>query len=347
MGKRADISATKRSVIVHLHKKGQSARNIAKEMKVSRGAVRSAIAIFNETGGYTSRKSTGRPRVTTRREDVTVVRESIRNRRLTAPEIAREFNSTRENPVSISTVGRRLRAAGLSGRIALRKPLLRPQNKIKRLNWAKEHVNWSINQWKRVLWSDESKFEIFGSNRRIFVRRRRGERALAECVVPTVKHGGGSVMVWGCFGNSRVGDLIKIDGILNKEGYKKILEENALPSGQRLIGRGFVFQEDNDPKHSSKLCRGFLEEKQKRRVLNYMHWPPQSPDLNPIELLWEELDRKVRLKGPTSKTNMWEILQDTWNEITVETLFKLTSRMPRLCQAVILAKGGFFDESKI
>ena len=98
--------------------------------------------------------------------------------------------------ISTSTVQRRLCESGLHGRIAAKKPQLKDTNK-KRLAWAKKHEQWTLDQWKSVLWSDEPKFEIFGSNRHVFVRRRVGERTISTCVVPTVKHGGGGVMVWG------------------------------------------------------------------------------------------------------------------------------------------------------
>ncbi|GAB0089654.1 hypothetical protein DMENIID0001_042320 [Sergentomyia squamirostris] len=87
---------------------------------------------------------------------------------------------------------------------------------------------------------------------------------------------------------------------------------------------------------------GYWENKEKQEVLSHMKWPPQSPDLNPIELLWDELDREVMENKPTSKTHLWELLQKSWEEISQETLSKLTERMPRLCRAVIKAKGGFF-----
>ena len=113
------------------------------------------------------------------------------------------------------------------GRIAVRKPLLRSVNKQKRLKWAKEHEKWTVKQWKKVLWTDESKFQLFGQNRRVFVRRQNGERMTDGCVVPTVKHGGGSVLVWRCFGGESSGDLVQIKGIMRKEQYHSILQRHA------------------------------------------------------------------------------------------------------------------------
>ena len=83
-----------------------------------------------------------------------------------------------------------------------------------------------------MLWTDKSKFEVFGSHRITFVRRRTSEKMLEECLTPSVKHGGGNVMVWGCFGAGEVGDLYKVKGILNKEGYHSILQCHAIPCGQ-------------------------------------------------------------------------------------------------------------------
>lgn len=124
-------------------------------------------------------------------------------------------------------------------------------NKRKRIAFAKKYKNWTVDQWKSVLWTDESEFEIFGSHRWHIVRRKVGEKLLPQCMLPTGKCGGGSAMVWGCFRFDGVGDLFQIDGIMKKEQYHRKLQTTAIPSGIGLIGYGFVFRQDNDPKYFS------------------------------------------------------------------------------------------------
>lgn len=309
MAKSKEISLEKRAQIEILHKLGKSQREIGKIVNVSQKGVRTTLIRKQQTGSNSDRKRSGRPRKTTKRVDQAIVIKSKRNRFTTAPQIASEINSSLVQPISITTVRQRLRENGLFGRVAVKKPLLRPVNKRKRLAFARKYKDWTLDQWKSVLWTDESKFELFGTNRRRFVRRKTNEKYNPSCIAPTVKHGGGSVMVWGCFSYEGLGELFKIDGIMRKEHYHNILQRVAIPCGIGLIGYGFDFQQDNDPKHTSLLCRNYLEKKQDDGVLRIMEWPPQSPDINPIELLWEELDRQVRKMGPTSKPHMWECLK--------------------------------------
>uniref|UniRef100_Q7M3L8 Orf within vasotocin gene (Tes1 element) n=1 Tax=Eptatretus stoutii TaxID=7765 RepID=Q7M3L8_EPTST len=225
------------------------------------------------------------------------------------------------------------------------KTIRRWQNKKKRFAWAMKHRQWTTENWKKALWTDESKFEIFVSSRRVFVRCV-GKRIVPHCVTPTVKHGGGSLMIWGSFAGSRVGDLHRVTGTLNRKGYHSILQRHAIPSGLRLVGQGFILQQDNDPKHTSRLCQNDLRREEQDGRLQIMEWPAQSPDLNPIELVWDELDRRVKAKQPTSATHLWELLQQSREELSEQYLISIVERMP-VCSAVISAKGGYFDESKI
>lgn len=347
MPKTKELSIEMRATIIAYHNNGKSNRQISQELKVPRRTVDYNVKKFKTSESVRNKTRSGRPRATTSAEDRKIVISSKRNRRLTAPEIAAEVNVERFKPLSVSTVKRRLQEADLHGRVAVRKPLLRAVNKKKRLEWATQHKNWTLEEWKKVLWSDESKFEVFGSRRRVFVRRSAGERTLDQCLVPTVKHGGGSVMVWGCFGGDNIGNICRIQGVMRKEQYRDILENEMLSSGLRIFRGKFTFQHDNDPKHTSKLCKEYLDKLSAEGMLNVMVWPPQSPDLNPIELLWDELDRNVRKICPTSSKHLWDIIQSEWNKISGETLSKLLNRMPKLCEAVIKNKGGYIDESKI
>lgn len=347
MAKRKQITLEQRIAICTLREEGYSERQIAERLGISCKGVHYTLARKQETGKNEDRKRSGRPKSTTNQEDNFIRVLSKRNRRLTAPQITAALNDTRETPISTTTVKRRLLSAGLRGCVAAKKPKLTNRHKKNRLEWAKAHKNWTIEQWENVLWSDESKFQIFGSNRRVFVRRSKEERASEACTVPTIKHGGGNVMVWGCFGNSKPGNLVRITGKLNKEGYLKILQDSAIPSGLSLIGSGFIFQQDNDPKHSSKLCQNFLNKKKAENILNIMQWPSQSPDLSPIELVWDELDRRVKSRCPTSSEHLWQLLENEWNKLDKDYFKKLINRMPRICEKIIKEKGGHFDEAKI
>ena len=106
----------------------------------------------------------------------------------------------------------------------------------------------------------------------------------------------------------------------------------------------WVFQQDNDPKHTSNLCKKYLQGKAEAGNFAIMEWPPQSPDISPIELLWDEVDRQVQEKRPTCLEQLVQVVKTTWHELSEDVLDKLLQRMPLICQAVIDAGGGYFDE---
>ena len=129
---------------------------------------------------------------------------------------------------SARTVRRRLDDVGLFGRVARKKPLLTDRHRLLRLQWATERKNWGMDQWYKVVWSDESKFNLFESDGRVYIRRRVGEDYLPECVQSTVKFGGGSVMVWGCITSDGVGPLTTVDGRMKAKDYIDLLEQTLI-----------------------------------------------------------------------------------------------------------------------
>lgn len=180
MAKLREISSETRSAIVTLYDEGKSEREIAAMLKLTKTCVHNAKNRYKTTGSHQDLPRSGRPRATTSSEDNFIFLTSKRNRRLTAPEIRAELNKTR--PVSLTTIKRRLRDANLFCRAAVRKPLIRPQNKKKRLQWDFIHRYWTEKEFEKVLWTDESKFAIFDSTRRVFVRRSAEEKIFPDFV---------------------------------------------------------------------------------------------------------------------------------------------------------------------
>ncbi len=112
--------------------------------------------------------------------------------------------------------------------------------------------------WNHVLWSDETKISLFGSDGVKRVWRQPDEEYKDKCVLPTVKDGGGSAMVWCCMSAAGTGELQFIEGTMNANMYCDILKQNIIPSLRRL-GRREIFQHDNDPKHTSKKTTALLK----------------------------------------------------------------------------------------
>ena len=221
---------------------------------------------------------------------------------------------------------------GFICRIPLVKPLLNKKQPQKHLTWAKEKNNWSIAQWSKVLFSDESKFCIAFGNQGPRVWRKIGE---ARCSKSSGKFPQ-SVLVGGAMSSADVGPLCFIKTRVNA-AYQDILEQFMLSSADHLYGDAdFIFQRDLAPAHTAKTTKTWFNDHR----ITFLDWPANSPDLNPIENLWGIAKRKMKDMRPNNAKELKAAIEASWSSITPQQCHRLIASMPRRIKAVIHAKGA-------
>jgi hypothetical protein len=258
----------------------------------------------------------------------------------TATQVTKILGDITNKPIHPQTTRNALKSTGLKAVHKKKVPALATRHVRGRMHFTESHRYWTLEDWKLVTWSDETKINRFGSDGLHWVWKNPGETLSSRLVDQTVKHGGGSLMVWGCMTwEYGVGNLVRIDGKMDAELYTQILDEDLRGScedwGVNLAD--IIFQQDNDPKHTSKRAKKWFEDNE----VKLMPWPAQSPDMNPIEHLWNYLKRRLGEyeNEPKSIEELWERIQAQWNKIPLDFVRTLIESMPSRVEALLKAKG--------
>lgn len=274
----------------------------------------------------------GPKRMTAKRTDRKIIQLAKQNPSISSRKIKDDLQLS----MSTVTIRRRLLEAKLPARSPRKVPLLTKKHVARRLAFAKAHRDWPKEKWRNILWSDESKIVLFGSKgRREYVRRPQNAANDPRYTVKTVKHGGAKLMIWACFSYYGVGPIYPIKGIMDAAEYVKILDEVMLPYAEEEMPLVWVYQQDNDPKHTAKRAKSWFEEKR----ISVMEWPAQSPDLNPIENLWGDVKNAVHEAKPPNAKELWKVVRDSWQAIPAERCHNLVDSLQRRCISVIKNNG--------
>ena len=332
------LSIDQTNQILSLLDLNQSTRQISEATGVHYSTI---SRICSKLCSNLQKSSGGRPSLVTPTDMRHAIRLISTGKAENAVQVTKTLQDIKNQSLSSQTICRHLKEMGMKAVVKKKRPLLSKRHMKERLDFAIAHQDWTVDDWRHVVWSDETKINHLGSDGRKWVWKKAGEGLSDRLVQGTVKFGGGSLMMWGCMTWEGVGMACKIDGRMDADLYVQILEDELQQSLEYYdkSADDVIFQQDNDPKHTSKKAKTWFQD----NGYEVMIWPAQSPDLNPIEHLWNILKNKLgeHPEPPKGIIELWERVEEEWNKIEAETCQKLIERMPRRIQEVLKAKGGY------
>lgn len=269
--------------------------------------------------------------------------EIHKNRRQTLGDITETLNRSISGGVTKKTVANAIHDnLGMSSCVARKKPNLKPGHIARRMVWAEEKLGWTMEEWKRVIFTDESSVELGKLSCQPRVWRSPSEEYLPQCLVRTFKSGRTSVMVWGAIAYNHLGPLI----VMPKGMRKGVHYVNLVMAGplwdfySKLVEELGVVKvvEDGAPVHTCGLAKSF----RRYHGMDSLIHPANSPDLNPIEHVWKKLKTQIndRPVHPRSAIDLEAAIMEEWAKIDVSFINKLIDSMPKRVDAVLEAHGG-------
>ncbi|GBM66903.1 Transposable element Tc1 transposase [Araneus ventricosus] len=173
-------------------------------------------------------------------------------------QLTAQYNAGPSASVSEHTVQRTLLDMGLCSRRPTRVPLLTKRHRQLRLQWAREHRDWIMDEWKRVAWSDESRFLIHHDGR-VRVRHLTGEQLLPSCTAGHIQACDGGIMLWGTFSRAALGPVVVVEQTMNAANYLNIIANQLHPYMVFVFPNG-IFQQDNTLCHKARIVLEWFEE---------------------------------------------------------------------------------------
>ncbi|CAF4308706.1 unnamed protein product [Rotaria sp. Silwood2] len=280
-----------------------------------------AVALFD--AGFTIScvahlPRTGHPSKITPRAARHLKRLTTGEHRANANIVTQKLNDSFSPCVSSKTVPRYLHKMGYIYTKKINKPFLKEIHKAKRIAWCKKFRSYTIENWHRIIFSDELTYYVLKCKNKMMVRRTKSEKLTSDCIQQINTADGEKV------------DLTK---------YCEVLKNQLIPSVKRLLkGTKYIFQHDLVPWHTSNI----VKEQITKLKINMLEWPSKSPDLNVVEELWSIIDKRLASKPINAKTELQKRLQEEWGNISITSCRALVDSMLERIEICLKAKGGHF-----
>ena len=233
--------------------------------------------------------------------------------------------------VSISTIKRARQALGWNSKKTRYCALISEINKEKRMTWCLDRIAEGDLELSDVIWTDECSIQLESHCKIVYQKQGQPIRLAGRPKHPPKIH------VWGGGGISTATPIVIFTGTLIATRYTRILDAALLPFIQQHYPDKHRFQQDNDPKHTSRWAQTYFEQ----QVINWWHTPASSPDLNPIELIWGSLKQYLRTHvKPKNIEQLKAGVQEFWLTLTPAVCQKYISHLKKVIPKVIEEDGG-------
>lgn len=331
------LSNQQKSEIIAYYKLNMRQEEIARKANCNQSTVSRIIKkyIIFETTNHL--KGNGRPKILGTKESEIILKKREISPKTSLRKMKVKLQNEDKIQVSYSSIKRLYNSHNIYSFSPIKKPKLTSIQVNKRFEFSKTIIKMPEQSVKKIIFSDESKFNLFYSDGKVRVWREPGYGLKNNYIQTTVKHGGGSVMVWGCFSYNGVGKLVFIEGTMTAASYVNILSSNLSESARLMNLNDFIFQQDNDPKHTARITKEYFAENN----INLLKWPAQSPDLNPIEQFWERLKVKISERQPKNIPVLKDMIQEEWSNISVDVCRKYALSFKNRGLALYKSKGGY------
>jgi hypothetical protein len=328
---RSHLTVMQRSAIIILHSLGLDEDTIVSLTTCDPRTIRHWTAWYQLHRTVEDESRSGRPRATTEEVDTSIVAAATETP-FTTPRIIRSGLGL---DIATRTIRRRLDEVGLFGRVARIEYPFTEEHITRRLQFAQEHESWTDDKWKRVLFGDET-YICLGAHGQVWVQRPEDTAYLSQYVAQGHVSFAPKIGIWGCFTSQGVNALRIFEDNMDTRLYTDTMQQYMKPCALRLWPNSeWFYLHDNASYHGSyRSCQWFHN-----KGINLIELPPFSPDLNPIENLWNHLKQRIEKRRAQNMSELTEIISDEWEKTDQLFCSNLVDSMRDRMRAVVNAEG--------